>query len=53
MTRLNSTTKKDTENFILKNKIYTSLEYFYGNTHPFWFIIYCFTQNILGQLIGI
>ena len=29
------TTKKDTENFILKNKIYTSLEYFYGNTHPF------------------
>ena len=29
------TTKKDTENFILKNKIYTSLEYFYGNSHPF------------------
>jgi len=29
------TTKKDTENFILKNKIYTSLEYYYGNTHPF------------------
>lgn len=32
---LKSTTKKDTENFILKNKIYTSLEYFYGNTHPY------------------
>ena len=32
---LKLTTKKDTENFILKNKAYTSLEYFYGNTHPF------------------
>ncbi|MBC8300758.1 MAG: exodeoxyribonuclease I, partial [Pelagibacterales bacterium] len=27
--------KKDAENFILKNKIYTSLEYYYGNSHPF------------------
>ena len=32
---LKLTTRKDTENFILKNKVYTSLEYFYGNTHPF------------------
>ena len=32
---LKLTTRTDTENFILKNKIYTSLEYFYGNTHPF------------------
>ena len=30
-----TTTKKDTENFILKNKLYTSLEYYYGATHPF------------------
>ena len=27
--------KKDAENFILKNKIYTSLEYYYGNSHLF------------------
>ena len=32
---LKLTTKRDTENFILKNKVYTSLEYYYGNTHPF------------------
>tara|TARA_B110001469_G_C9587171_1_gene291314 strand:- start:100 stop:1200 length:1101 start_codon:yes stop_codon:yes gene_type:complete len=30
-----TTNKKDTENFILKNKIYTSLEYFYGRSVPF------------------
>jgi len=30
-----TTSSKDTENFILKNKIYSSLEYFYGNSHPF------------------
>ena len=30
-----TTSKKDAENFILKNKIYTSLEYYYGNSHPF------------------
>ena len=28
-------TKKETENFILKNKMYTSLEYFYGSSHSF------------------
>ena len=30
-----TTSKKDTENFILKNKVYTSLEYFYGRSVPF------------------
>ena len=30
-----TTNKKDTENFILKNKVYTSLEYFYGRSVPF------------------
>ena len=30
-----TTNKKDTENFIIKNKIYTSLEYFYGRSVPF------------------
>ena len=30
-----TTSKKDVENFILKNKVYTSLEYFYGRSVPF------------------
>ena len=30
-----TTAKKDVENFILKNKVYTSLEYFYGRSVPF------------------
>ena len=30
-----TTSKKDTQNFILKNKVYTSLEYFYGRSVPF------------------
>jgi exodeoxyribonuclease I len=30
-----TSSKKDTENFILKNKVYTSLEYFYGRSVPF------------------
>ena len=32
---LSTTSKKDVENFILKNKVYTSLEYFYGRSVPF------------------
>lgn len=32
---LTTANKKDTENFILKNKVYTSLEYFYGRSVPF------------------
>ena len=30
-----TTSRKDAENFILKNKVYTSLEYFYGRSVPF------------------
>ena len=30
-----TTNKKDVENFILKNKVFTSLEYFYGRSVPF------------------
>ena len=32
---LNTASKKDVENFILKNKVYTSLEYFYGRSVAF------------------
>ena len=47
-----TTNKKDVENFILKNKVYTSLEYFYGDQSLLLVIIFYFMNNTMEYKLG-